>query len=117
MTYLHTSPTDATAPLWLFHLPTFTLAQLQLNAGPQDEHLLTVDAATPPPDEAIIAFAKTLETMAPGASTGLFTITREGIAKDLPESLPFAPADSQGDCILVYPRKRTTFPFTASQAT
>lgn len=93
MTYLHTSPTDPTAPLLLFHLPSFTLAQLHLAATPGGNHLLTIDAATPPPDEVIAAFATTLDSMAPGASAWLSVVTREGIAKDLPEFMHFTPAE------------------------
>ena len=78
MTYLHTDPADASAPMWMFHLPTFTLAQLHLGAGPGGRHLLTVDAATPPPDEALLAFGQTLEAMAPTASDHISMVTREG---------------------------------------
>ena len=93
MTYLHTSPTDPTSPLLLFHLPSFTLAELHLAATPGGNHLLTIDSATPPADETIAAFATALDSMAPDASDWLSVVTREGIAKQLPEFLHFTPAD------------------------
>ncbi len=104
MTYLHTSPTDPTAPMWMFHLPTFTLAQLHLGAGPGGRHVLTVDAATPPPDEALLAFAATLDAMAPSASDHISQLTREGLAKDLPEFMHFAPAEALNHTLTLSPR-------------
>ena len=114
MTYLHTSPTDPDSPLWLFHLPTFTLARLHLNGGPEGHHLLTIDAATPPAEETIAAFAATLDTMAEGASAWLSVITRQGIAGELPDSMPFAAVDPAAQSIIVHPHARTTSPRQAT---
>lgn len=122
MTYLHTTPDDPESPLWLFHLPSFTLAQLHLGAGPAGHHLLMTQPGTPAPDEAVAAFAATLETMAPSASQWLTVIAaKESHAWDsLPPSMPFAPVKPGGETLTVYPRKCVALPadpFIPRQAT
>lgn len=91
MTHLYTDTSEPDSPMWLFHLPTFTLAQLHLNGGPGASHLLIVAADEFAPDEALTSFAATLEAMASGASNRLSTICRADIALGLPEILRFSP--------------------------
>lgn len=91
MTHLYTDTSNVDSPMWLFHLPTFTLAQLHLNGGPSGNHLLTFVADGFPPAEALASFSATLEAMAPSASDHLTTVSRANAAQVLPEFLRFIP--------------------------
>ena len=94
MTHLYTDTSKVDSPMWLFHLPTFTLAQLHLNGGPSGNHLLTFIADGFPPAEALASFSATLEAMAPSASDRLTTVSRADAAQVLPEFLRFSPEKS-----------------------
>ncbi len=105
MTYLHTDPHDPTAPMWMFHLPSFTLAQLVLNGAPNGDHLILFEEGKPPDDDALLAIADILDQMAPNASSHLTAVAPKENSewKNLPEFMRFTPALPHGPDITVSP--------------
>ena len=73
--------------LFFYHVPTATLAELLLNAGPGGNHVLRVASDSPPPDDAFSAIAGHLRHAHPDAADHLTIFSRAALAASLPPSI------------------------------
>ena len=103
--FLHVIPTDPESRMFLYHLPTHTLAEVFLSKGPGTPaaHLLRIAADGPAPDDAVASMAAWLESSHPGASHHLTAISQKEFPTPLPESIILMSASGTPEILIHYP--------------
>lgn len=87
---------------FIYHAPTFTLAEILFNAGPAKDNILRVASDLPPPDDAFTAFAERMHQVHPLMDRNLAIFSRADLAATLPEHLILADTEN-GELIIHYP--------------
>lgn len=104
---LHITAPRPDRRIFIHHLPSHTLAELLIAAGPGTAHVLRIPSALPPDHSALAAIAAHLRSAHPLAAEGLTIYSRPDIA-DIPDNLILFGIHTPG--ILIH---RHTLGFTA----